>query len=52
MSIQNNIQNLNLNINLNKGSYGASPFNPPNQSLPMNRGATAPLGQQRTKKGF
>ena len=52
MSIQNNIHNLNLNINLTKGgaaNFGASPFLPPN---PMNRGATAPLGQARAKKGL
>ena len=42
MSIQNNIQNLNLNINLNKGLGGF---------MPQGRGATAPLGQERMKKG-
>ena len=47
MSIQNNIQNLNLNINLSKNS-GTSAFIPQY----ANRGATAPLGQQRAKKGM
>eukprot|EP00347_Sterkiella_histriomuscorum_P002600 403367516 len=53
MSIQNNIQNLNLNINLSKGAYGSSQFLPQQYGTVLNnRGATAPLGQARTKKGI
>ena len=51
MSVQNNINNINLNINLAKsGGYGSQPFIPMQQKVM--RGATAPLGKERNKKPY
>ena len=44
MSIQNNIQNLNFNINLTKSSYGSAQFLPQKFQSANARGATAPMG--------
>jgi hypothetical protein len=52
MSIQNNLQSLNLNNNLARtGAYGSQAFLPVKAGSVI-RGATAPIGQNRAKKGY